>query len=100
MTNAVDEVSQYGAAFAQAQALTTLGSRPLVVLTLTDKAAGDPDGYAAQERFAELSTNTSLRTAATTHDGLVEEQQGAVASAQAITDVVQAVRTGTEVPRR
>lgn len=100
MTNAVEEVSQYGAAFAQAQALTTLGSRPLVVLTLTDKAAGDPAGYAAQERFAALSSDSSLRTADTTHDGLVEDQHGATASAQAITDVVQAVRTGTEVPRR
>lgn len=100
MTNAVDEVSQYGPAFAQAQALTTLGSRPLVVLTLTDKATGDPAGYAAQERFAALSTNSSLRTADTTHDGLVEDRHGGAASALAITDVVQAIRTGAEVPRR
>lgn len=100
MTNAVDEVSQYGAAFAQAQELTTLGSRPLVVVTLTEKAAGDPAGYAAQERFAALSTNSSLWTADVTHDGLVEDRHGAAASAQAIADVVQAIRTGSEVPRR
>jgi len=97
MTNAVDEVSQYAAAFSQAQALTSFGTRPLVVLTLADKARSDSDGWAAQERFAALSSNSSLRTADTTHIGLVDQEGGASSSVRAIADVVGAVRAGTLV---
>lgn len=94
MTNTVDELSMYGAVFTQAQTLTTLGSRPLVVITPADKADTDPAGYAAQERFAALSDNSSLRTADTTHAGLVDDEHGATISAHAINDVVESVRTG------
>jgi pimeloyl-ACP methyl ester carboxylesterase len=100
MTNAVDEVSQYASTFAQAQSLTTLGAHPLVVLTLAETKSTDPAGYAAHERFAALSTNSSLRTADTTHVGLLDDEHGARHSARAITDVVQALRTGTPLPQR
>ena len=97
MTNALQEVSQYAAAFAQAQQLTTLGDRPLIVLTLADIASADSAGWAVQERFAGLSTNSSLRTADTTHVGLLDTEAGAAASVRAIGDVVDALRTTTQV---
>ena len=100
MTNGVDEVSEYNAAFAQAQSLTTLGARPLVVLTPNAKASTDAKGYATQERLAALSTNSSLRTADAIHKGLSDEELGARPSVDAILDVVQAVRTDAQVPRR
>ena len=100
MTNAVDEVSEYPASFSQAQALTTLGARPLVVLTLVEKAEEDGDDYSAQQRFARLSTNSSLRTGDTTHTGLVDDEHGSALSVVAIRDVVQAVRTGSAVAQR
>ncbi|KRD45049.1 hypothetical protein ASE38_13690 [Cellulomonas sp. Root930] len=94
-TNTVDEVSEYARVFPQARTLTTLGSRPLVVVTLADKEATDAAGYAAQQRFSELSTNSALRTADTTHAGLVDDRHGATFSVRAIADVVEAVRAGT-----
>ncbi|NTW41190.1 MAG: alpha/beta hydrolase [Cellulomonadaceae bacterium] len=97
--NTVAELADYRPAFAQAQLLTTLGTRPLVVLTLADKAQSDPEGYAAQQRFAALSSHSSLRTADSTHVGLLDDPTGSAASAQAIVDTVTAVRTGTAVPR-
>ena len=100
MTNALDEVSQYPAAFLQAQALTSLEARPLVVLTLTETVEEDADGYAAQQRFARLSTNSSLRMGDTTHTGLVDDERGATFSVQAVLDVVSAVRTGSAVAQR
>jgi pimeloyl-ACP methyl ester carboxylesterase len=100
MTNSVDEVSAYPSVFTQAKALTTLGSRPLVVVTTADKAASDAPGYDAQQRFTALSTDSVLRTGDTTHAGLVDDRHGATFSVHAITDVVQAVRTGTPLAQR
>jgi hypothetical protein len=82
------------ALFGQAQALTTLGSAPLVVLTAAGHD-GDPRWSAAQERMAALSTNSSHRHADATHNALLDEERGAQASGRAIEDVVEAVRTGT-----
>ncbi len=98
MANAVEETAQYGAAFAQAQRLTSFDTRPLVVLTTSDKARHDASGFAAQERLADLSANSSLRTTDTTHIGLLDDQMGAASSARAILDVVTAVRNHTPVP--
>jgi pimeloyl-ACP methyl ester carboxylesterase len=81
----------------QAQALTTLHSTPLVVLTAAEHAA-DPDWVTAHDRMAALSTNSSHRTVDASHGGLLEEEHGAQLSAQAIEDVVQAARTGTPLP--
>lgn len=93
--NTVAEVAGYGQAFAQAQQLTTLGARPLVVLTIADKATSDPAGYAAQQRLAALSTDSSLRTADTTHQGLLDDPAGSAPSVQAVLDTVDAVRNAT-----
>jgi pimeloyl-ACP methyl ester carboxylesterase len=92
--NMADESAAMPALFGQAQALTTLGSTPLVVLT----AAGhdsEPAWAVAQDRMAALSTNSSHRTADATHSALLNEEDGAEASVLAIDDVVHAVRTGS-----
>jgi pimeloyl-ACP methyl ester carboxylesterase len=92
--NVRDEFAAMPALFGQAQALTTLGSAPLVVLTAGGQDA-DPRWSAAQERMAALSTNSSHRRADATHNALLDEERGAQASRRAIEDVIQAVRTGT-----
>ena len=80
----------------EAQALTTLGDRPLVVLTAEKDAQGG--WIAAQDKLAALSTNSVHRMLANAdHDMLAEHQATAAQSGQAIRDVVNAVRTGTPV---
>ena len=88
-----DEVAALPAALDQAAALTTLGDRPLVVVTAGIGAqAGWP---AAQDRLAGLSTDSAHRVvAAATHDSLITGLDAPI-SAGAILDVVEAVRTGT-----
>jgi pimeloyl-ACP methyl ester carboxylesterase len=95
--NARDELSMLPVVFEQARALTTLGDRPLVVLTSAENAR-DSDGWTeAQEQMAKLSTNAVRRDAATSHAGIVEDADGAAASVEAIASVIRAVRTGTAV---
>jgi pimeloyl-ACP methyl ester carboxylesterase len=91
-----DEFSQIRVTMTQARALTTLGDRPLIVLTA---GKGAQDGWdAAQDELAALSTNSVHRTLANAEHAMFTEQQAtAVHSAQAIRDVVRAVRTGTPV---
>ncbi|MGY1620284.1 alpha/beta hydrolase [Geodermatophilus sp. SYSU D00691] len=78
----------------QAQALSTVGNAPVVVVTAAEHVAV-ADWAAAHNRMAELSTNSSHRQADASHAGLMEDERGAATSAIAINDVVQAVRTGT-----
>jgi pimeloyl-ACP methyl ester carboxylesterase len=100
VTNQLQELSQYPAAFSQAQALTTLEDTPLVVVTTSgNERAGGPR-YAAQERFADLSTNSSLRIADTSHAGLLDDVHGAKRSTRAIQDVLRAVHDGDTVSDR
>jgi hypothetical protein len=98
--NARDEVSMLPVVFRQAQALTTLGDRPFVVLTSTESARGIGGWTEAQERMAALSSDAVIREATASHAGVVEDPAGAAASVQAIASVVEAVRTGTAVARR
>ena len=96
-SNTVDESATMPALLSQAQALSTLGSTPLVVLTAAGHEA-DAVWIAAQDRMAALSTNSSHRHADATHAGLLDEERGAQQSAHAIDDVVRAARTGTPLP--
>ena len=91
-----DEFSQLRTAMAQAGSLTTLGDRPLVVLTAEKDAA---DGWmAAQDDLADLSTNSDHRAVAEAdHAMLTEDHDSAQESARAIRDVVTAARSGTPV---
>ncbi len=97
--NARDELSMLPVVFEQAQALTSLGDRPLVVLTSAESAR-DTDGWTeAQEHLAALSSDAVTLEAAASHAGIVEDPGGAAASVQAIASVVWAVRTGTPLTR-
>lgn len=94
-TSMRDEVMALPDALEQAQRLTTIGERPLVVVSA---GSGSQAGWStAQERFLELSTNADHRViAAATHESVVFGAD-ASASAQAILDVVASVRTGSPV---
>jgi hypothetical protein len=83
------------ALFSQSQALTTLGSTPLVVLTASESVQTIDGWTAAQDRMAALSTESRHVAADTTHQGLLADEQGAGMSADVIHDVVQAVLTGS-----
>jgi pimeloyl-ACP methyl ester carboxylesterase len=89
-----DEFSQIRTTMTQAQALSTLGDRPLAVLTA---GKGMQGGWgAAQDELAALSTNSVHRTLPNAeHEMLTGQQATAAESARAIRDVVDAVRTGS-----
>ena len=97
--NGRDELSVALEVFAQARALTTLGDRPLAVLSTSESLAGA--GWAgAQDQLAALSTNRVHRTVVSTHAGLIEDKAPAAASVRAVNEVISAVRTGTPLATR
>jgi len=85
-----DEVAGLKAALTQAQDLTTLGEKPLIVLTA---AKGAETGWLPlQDEMAGLSTNSVHRVLqAATHPSLTEDEDVAAMSVRAILDVVEAV---------
>ena len=87
-----DAVAALPTALRQAQALTTIGDRPLIVVTAgTGQQAG---WFAAQDRMTGLSTDSVHRViTAATHDSLISGADAST-STQAILDVLQAVRSG------
>ena len=94
--SARDEFSQIRKTMTEAQSLTTLGDRPLAVLTAMKGAQGG--WMAAQDELAALSTNSVHRTlAGVDHAMLTEHQATAARSSQAIRDVVNAVRSGAPI---
>ena len=95
-SNGRDELTVVLDTFEQSQALTTLGNRPVAVLTASENMS--TDGWdAAQDRMAALSTNHVRRTVDATHMGMLEDPTPAATSARAITAVVDAARTGSTV---
>ena len=94
--NGRDEVSELRRIFAQAQALTSLHGHPLVVLTASE-TLDDAGWGAAQEQLAALSTNHMHRTVHSTHAGLLEDEEPAAESVDAIGEVISAVRTGSHL---
>ena len=98
--NQRDEVSVIPEVFAQAQALTTLGDRPLAVLTASETSHGTDGWVSAQDQLTALSSNSVHRTVHSTHPGLLEDVHPAAASVHAITEVIAAVRTSTLLPSR
>jgi pimeloyl-ACP methyl ester carboxylesterase len=80
-------------AFRQAQALTTLGATPLVVLTAKDNVDHKPGWATAQDQLAALSTNSRHTVADLDHMALLEDPAGSAQSVQAIADVVVSART-------
>jgi pimeloyl-ACP methyl ester carboxylesterase len=78
--------------FRQAQALTTFGNRPLVVLTAS--GSQQTEGWsAAQDRLAALSTSSVHQVVDSTHLGLLEDQHGSAAAVAAIDHVLAADRS-------
>jgi hypothetical protein len=90
------EWSELPAVFTQAQALTDLNGKPLIVVTAgLRQQAGWP---AAQDQLAGLSTNSLQRTVAgADHTALLYNEAMSANSSQAIRDVVSAIRTGTSL---
>lgn len=76
---------------AEAGSLTTLGDRPLVVLTAEKNAEGGWMG--AQNELAALSTNSLHQLLPNAgHSMLTEDKDTAALSSRAINEVVEAVR--------
>jgi pimeloyl-ACP methyl ester carboxylesterase len=88
-----DEVMALPAALEQAQAVSSLGNLPLIVVTA---GSGQQAGWLeAQDALSRLSTASVHRVvAAATHESLASGADAA-ASTQAIQDVVASVRNGT-----
>jgi len=91
-----DEFAQLSTVFRQDKALTSLGAKPLFVLTAD---LGQMSGwFAAQDKLAALSTNSVHETThGATHAALLEDRNYAAVSSQAIEAVVRSVRTGNPV---
>jgi pimeloyl-ACP methyl ester carboxylesterase len=89
-----DEVRALPTILDEAAAVTSIGDRPLIVISA---APGDQPGWMeAQARLAGISTNSVQRVHDATHDSVILGDD-APASAQAILDVLAAVRTGGRV---
>lgn len=88
------EFAELRTVLTQSQALTSIGDKPLVVLTaLKDMQTG---WMPLQDQMLSLSTDSVHRFASNgTHASLTEDRSQAAISARAITDVVTAVRTHT-----
>lgn len=86
--------------FAQAQALTTLGNLPLVVLTAKANVDDKPGWATAQDQMAALSANSRHTVIDMDHVGFLHNPAGAAQTVTAITDVVNAARTNTTMAAR
>ena len=87
-----DEIRMLPTVLAQAAAVTTIGAKPLIIVSA---GVESQRGWgAAQDAQASLAPDAIHRTiAGATHDTLLEADSGP--SVQAILDVVNAVREGT-----
>lgn len=82
-----DEQSMYRTVFDQAKALSSLGGKPLVVVTATESLQKTQGWSGLQERLAALSTNSRHRVADATHAGLIDDKVMFEPSVLAIYDV-------------
>lgn len=96
--NQRDEISVIPELFAQAQALTTLDGRPLVVLTASETSNSTDGWVGAQGQLAALSTDSVQRTIESTHAGMIHDVRPAREAVLAITEVISSVRAGTRLP--
>jgi pimeloyl-ACP methyl ester carboxylesterase len=89
-----DEHSVYRRALAQAGELTTLGDKPLVVVSTTHSLEGTSGWEAAQAELSALSGNSTSRIVDSPHADLIIAEGAAMRSADAVLDAVDSVRTG------
>jgi len=93
-----DEFAELPMTLKEAAALTTLGGRPLIVITA---GKGAQAGWLPlQDKMTSLSTNSDHRVLPDTdHPGVVHDKAGAAVASQAILDVVASVRSGGPLPK-
>ena len=86
------EFAELRTVFDQAKALTSLGGKPLGVVSAD---VGQQAGWAAaQAKLAQLSSSSFHRTArGATHEALLEEERFAAVTSRATADIVEAART-------
>jgi pimeloyl-ACP methyl ester carboxylesterase len=93
-----DEFAELPMTLKEAAELTTLGDRPLIVVTAVKGAAAG--WLPLQDRMAGLSTNSVRRILPDTdHPGVIHDKAGAAVASQAILDVVASVRSGVPLPK-
>jgi pimeloyl-ACP methyl ester carboxylesterase len=93
-----DEFLELPTALTQAQALKSLGGKPLVVVTAAKNA--QTGWLPQQDKMATLSADSVHRVMQNaTHTSLTEDKTGSRISSQAILDVVHAVRSGTPLTK-
>src|SRR5439155_4601474 len=93
-----DEFAELPMTLKEAAALTTLGDRPLVVVTAGKGA--QPGWLPLQDKMTGLSTNSAHRVLPDTdHPSLIHDKVGAAQASQAILDVVDSVRSGTPLTK-
>jgi pimeloyl-ACP methyl ester carboxylesterase len=93
-----DEFAELQMTLTEAAALTTIGDRPLIVVTA---AKGAQAGWLPlQEKMAGISTNSAHRVLRDIdHAGLIADKVGAAQASRAILDVVGSVRSGVPVAK-
>jgi pimeloyl-ACP methyl ester carboxylesterase len=91
-----DEFSEIRTAMTQARSLTTLGDKPLVVLTAEKGAQGG--WIAAQNELAALSSNSRHQLLPNaSHAMVVEDRDTAGEASRSIVDVVDSLRSNTPI---
>jgi len=93
-----DEFAELPMTLKEAAALTTLGDRPLIVVTA---ARGAQAGWLPlQDKMTGLSSNSVHRVLPDTdHPGVIHDGVGAAQASQAILDVVASVRSGASLTK-
>ncbi len=86
-----DELAVLPTVMERAQTLTSLGDKPVAIVTAEQEAM---DGWLPlQAEMADLSTNSSQRSVPdATHSSIVEDEHDAAHASRAILDVVRSVR--------
>jgi pimeloyl-ACP methyl ester carboxylesterase len=93
-----DEFAELPMTLKEAAALTTIGDRPLIVVTA---AKGAQAGWLPlHDKMTGLSTNSEHRVLPDVdHAGLIHDRAGAAQASQAILDVAGSVRRGTPLKK-
>ncbi len=89
----IDEYAVAGRSASEAGALTTLGGKPLIVLTAEQGNA--PGWMPHQDAMATLSTNSRHHVVpGSSHQSLMDDPAHAAVVSGAIVEIVEAIRTG------
>jgi hypothetical protein len=97
---AASRITTRAIVFAQAEALTTLDAKPLVVVTATESLHKITGWSDAQDQLVDLSTNSQHCVIDATRAGLVDDEVTFEPSVHAIVDVVKSIRVDGPVATR